>query len=494
MSEHNKHLPKEGKESKQVVGKQLKYGSVATIMGIAVIAIAILFNLFISLADNRFRLQLDMTANRLYSLTDDTKAVLDGLEEEVKVYVLFKQGDEDLKILETIDLFKMRSKRVEILNIDPIRNPGFTTRFDTGGVTLSSGSIIVTNAAENRYRVLYASELYDTSASSTSLTLTGLKVESKLASAIAYVAGTDLPTVYFLQGHQEPSVVTDMYYLRDALQNNSYQAEVLNFNRNVPELTYLDVIVVVSPKTDLTTAEHEQMVAHLEKGGKAIFLFDVINKELPLFNDVLAAYGIQADTNLILENDEKRFKGNNAVLVPSLEVQEITSPVLTKNLTVLMPGMRSFTLSDKSAAGIVTFPLMVSSSNSYAKTDLDSSNTLQQPTDAVGPFDLGACAYKENKTDPKRSTKVVALGNATFISNVDYAQQQGNFELFMQSVYWMQDRTDAVVIRTKALTGVEMLNLTTMSQIVVIFIVIVLAIPLAILVYGGVVWLRRRHL
>ena len=69
--------------------RSLKYGSNSAILIVAVIAIAVLVNLLVGMLD----LKLDLTPNKLFSLSDVTKAELKKLEQDVEIIGLFDEQD-----------------------------------------------------------------------------------------------------------------------------------------------------------------------------------------------------------------------------------------------------------------------------------------------------------------------------------------------------------------------------------------------------------------
>ena len=69
--------------------KKFRHGSVSLSLTIAIIAIVILVNaIFTALAD-KYLWFIDMTAEQIYSLTDDAKEVLDTMNTERKAEVIF---------------------------------------------------------------------------------------------------------------------------------------------------------------------------------------------------------------------------------------------------------------------------------------------------------------------------------------------------------------------------------------------------------------------
>ena len=81
-----------------LTGRRARYGSNALVMSLAFLGILILVN-FLAM---RHHLRWDVTAERQYSLSPQTRKVLAGLTEEVKIISFFASGDprgEDLREL-----------------------------------------------------------------------------------------------------------------------------------------------------------------------------------------------------------------------------------------------------------------------------------------------------------------------------------------------------------------------------------------------------------
>ena len=77
----------------------LKYGSYASIMTAIVVVAVIVINLMVSSFDIKF----DLTENKLYSLSEDTITLVEGLDEEVTITSVYAEGSEITVITEILD-------------------------------------------------------------------------------------------------------------------------------------------------------------------------------------------------------------------------------------------------------------------------------------------------------------------------------------------------------------------------------------------------------
>ena len=65
--------------------KKLKYGTAAMAITIAVIVLVVLINVIIALVSDRVNMNLDLTPNKDFAITDETKDYLASLTENVEI-------------------------------------------------------------------------------------------------------------------------------------------------------------------------------------------------------------------------------------------------------------------------------------------------------------------------------------------------------------------------------------------------------------------------
>ena len=99
-------------------------------------------------------------------------------------------------------------------------------------------------------------------------------------------------------------------------------------------------------------------------------------------------------------------------------------------------------------------------------------------------------AYDKNLNTTRSSVLFVNAGMIT--DSVLSAANFLNASYLTAALNFINDYTDAVIIPDKNFQSTT-LNILTW-QVVVVFWVVVIAIPLAILAIGVIVWARRRHL
>ena len=105
-------------------------------------------------------LHIDMSQKKFYSISDETRTLLEGLDEDVYIYTLYTPANADTRMNELLRNYEACSPHIHVENVDVSVNPGFTLDFDPNQEGISVGSVIVSNEDRSMYRVLTVYELY----------------------------------------------------------------------------------------------------------------------------------------------------------------------------------------------------------------------------------------------------------------------------------------------------------------------------------------------
>ncbi|NLL70195.1 MAG: GldG family protein, partial [Epulopiscium sp.] len=266
--------------------KKFKYGGYATLVTIIFIAILVVINLVVE----QMGIKVDLTRNELYSLSQQTYDILNDLQEDVTIYGLYETGREQTMVTEILERYANRSKKVHIEYKDPILYPQFAMQYDKEGKGVGVGSIIVESG--NKFKVISQYDLvnynynpYDP----TQAQAESLAIEQRVTAAIDYVTSDKNPMIYTLVGHNEDQLP---FIVKEQLERENYTLEELNLLTSDKELGQDDTLFIATPKRDITQEEDEKVRQFLEKGGRAIFLLDFVEEDLPIFEDLLKSYGV----------------------------------------------------------------------------------------------------------------------------------------------------------------------------------------------------------
>ncbi len=467
--------------------KKFRYGGYATLVTAVVIAMLILLNLLV----DQFDLMADLTRNRLFTLSEQTFGVLDGLEYEIDIISLSEPGAENPVAMQIIEQYTARSPKVSFSAIDPVRNPQLVMKYQKDGGTIAQGSIIVENRDMNRFKVISAHELINFRMDRQQQPVAeSLAVEQRLTGGIIYVTTEELPVIYTLTGHGQDPIP---FEIRRQLEVENYRIEEVNLmTTDVPEDAH--ALLVISPKRDLSDTEEQRMRNFLENQGRAIFLMDIMSQGLPRFEALFKSYGVELSRLIVVEGDADMHVGNPLWLVPEMEAHDVMTPLRTADMPmVIVPVSQAIDIMDVRRRTLEIEPLLVTSESAWGKTNLESQTVEKEAGDVEGPFNIGVAVtdnvFIDNQT---RTTKMILVANAGFLGSEVVGQVPGNKNFLLNSLNWIQDREEAISIRPRSL-ATPRLNMNWQQQLMLAGVAIVL-IPFMILGSGLFVWLKRRHL
>ncbi|HEY8393021.1 MAG TPA: GldG family protein [Capillibacterium sp.] len=463
--------------------KRLKHGGYAIILTLLFLGLLIVVNLLAK----EFSFKLDLTRNKLFSLSEQTLRILEGLDREVTIYGLYEDEKEDDWVREVIETYQRKSKKIHYKTIDPLRNPGFVKQYEKEG-NISSGSLIVVSG--DKYKVINSYDLinfqynqygYPAGAES-------LAVERQLTGALLYLTAEKNPVVYTLRGHDEDSL---NYEILKQLRSENFEFQELNLLTadTVPEDA--DLLLVYGPKRDLTGEEAGKIRSFLQKSGRALFLMDLRGEEFPNFQSLFASYGVTLRRAVVVEGDNERHVGNPLWLLPQFKKHEITNSLVSGDLEMLLPVAQVIEETALKKKTVTIEPLLTSTEKAWAKVNLNASTIQREPGDPAGPFNL-AVAVTDRAGDGAKESRVILVGNTSFLSGEIVTQVPGNLNFILNCFNWLDDREENLEIRPKSLYTPRLFISGT--QVVIYTILFVVVIPLICFGSGLVVWLRRRHL
>ena len=476
---------------KKMVGtvskKHIKNGSYSMIMTVVFAAAIVVINMIVGKIPSKYT-QIDVSDSGLYSIGDETKKALKELDKDVTIYQIAQSGYEDENISSRLKRYEDESKHIKVKVKDPVVNPKFVSDYTDEQV--SSNSLIIESG--ERSKVVNYSDMYESSLdyNTYSYQTTGFDGEGQITSAIGYVTSENLPVLYTLEGHGEKSLSAD---LKDSIEKANIDVQELNLltEESVPEDA--DCLMIISPTTDISSAEKDAVLKYLENGGKAMIFSDYADAELKNFDAILENYGVKRAEGLVFEGDAQHYAMQMPYyLVPEVESTEASSEAAASDYLTLAPFAQGIQKLDDVRDTVNIKSILTTSDSAYSKTNMNSSQIEKEEGDVDGPFDIGV-SITESLADGKE-TQLVYYSTANIIdSQINQMVSGGNQQLVMESLKWLADTEESasVSIPSKSLQ-VASLSLTEYDasfwKIWVIGI-----IPGVFLVLGFVIWFKRRR-
>ena len=128
--------------------QRFKYGTVATVFTVVVIAAVILLNVVVSLLTDYYGITFDMTSEKRMTISDETVDIVKNLDREISINVImteeeFRTQTYGNEMAEILKKYEVNGGGNIILNfVDPLRNPTFTQTYEAD-ISLKKGDIIV---------------------------------------------------------------------------------------------------------------------------------------------------------------------------------------------------------------------------------------------------------------------------------------------------------------------------------------------------------------
>lgn len=457
----------------------------ASVSVIIAIVIVVLFNIFITVLAKKVPLSIDMTANKMFEISDKTKEYLESYDMPVDIYVLAGSSERDERINAVLEKYAEANSNIKVTNINTAENPTFGKKYADDGIRLTSNSVIVDSG--KRYKLLSLSELYGINAQTGKYT--SLNAENKITSALKYVSSDKHLKAYIVNGHSELEISGAESKLRD----ENY--EVLQINTLTEDIpSDASLIMIVRPLSDFSKEEISKIDSYLLSGGNVQFYFDVDSRELTnLYGYLKSVWGMSVNDNMVVETDTSHsvvIGGNGVTLVvPNVKETEFTGSILKNKRTLAyFPYSKEIKQEFEYNGDISVMPILTSSSKAYITESNIAENTGNE---IEGEFTVGALA-----TDKKHNSNVYVSGNtmlltrdASILTN-DYGL--ANYDYFMNLINYTLDNDESFTVDEKTLVnnGISI----SMSSAVTVFAAVVVIIPLLMLICGIVIWFRRRNL
>lgn len=466
--------------------KKLKYGGYATLMACVFIAIVIVVNLVIG----ELNLKVDLTTEKLFSLSKETNEVVAGIKNPIKIYYLAESGKGNPIYKEAVMAYEKKSKFVVVKEVDPVLNPGFVESYKKNPEDIiASNSFIVKNEGNQRFRVVTEKELTYYNQYSKK---TNLRVEQAITSAIDYVTKDKLPRVYVLTGHNEEAV--SPVVLED-YKNQNYDVKEINLLKEDLIVAEENVLLVNAPKNDLAKEEVKKVREYLSAGGRAMVFVSFNSSNLKEFNTLWSRYGVQVEQGYLIEQDQAKVVGNNAInIIPDFGQHDITKLLREGSIYPMLPRATALSLTNQKKSQTEVTPLLQTGNQAFLRTNIANVSPSKTADEKAGVYNM-AVAIKETNYDTMNNsnitTKLVVVGTP-YIMEQSALMVPGNRYFLINSMNWLSDQKDVVSIVSKEMSG-DTVQVNGAKALIYsgLFLVV---LPLLVIAYGIFVWLRRRHL
>ena len=444
-------------------------GSVASIIS-AVIFLAICMTIYAFVS--HFDKSWDLTQEGRRDLSDQTKKVLRGLNEEVAITCFFPVSGDSMtdvvrvKTMRFLERCKKFSNLISVEFIDPQKHPERVQAMKLPRLS-AVGTVVIT--CGTRQRGIPLSDV------------TSRLEERDFTNVLINVLRDTQPTICFLTGHNERRI-TEAHpregasLLKAMLERESYKTKEIAIRFADPLIPQdCDVLFINGPKSDLNAAEIGAIHEYLDAGGRMVVLFDpwiVENRgATEQFRPWLEwQYGIVVGDDIIVS----KFKTERQAvtdLVPDFSLMSqygfeldntgdsrgsfSMSHPITRGFDQAMAlyGARSVSLAKKTPEGVVGTEILRTMPDTWAETgivDYYKDHVASPGAEEIqGSVGVGVAVTARTNVDaggPDRDTRIVVVGDTVFASNENLVYA-GHYNFMMNTIAWLCESEDLIAIR-----------------------------------------------
>ncbi len=451
---------------------------------VAGLAVVVLVNY---VAARHLSQRIDLTENRLESLSDQTVAKLSALRQDVRVMGFFRDNDPQRDYYaQMLKKYADVSSYFSFEFVDPDKYPDVAR-----GEAVNPRGISIVVKCEGRREML-----------------SGM-AEKDLTSALIKVTRAGKKTIYFSTWHEERSLEEELRAVKSRLDALNYGVETFRLDQDdIPG--DCAVFVMAGPKTPLLSIEADRLERYLGQGNKLLVMLDPDTVAFGL-EDVLAKYGAIVRPNLLMERKRGLVPYAGGYYMGEEQSSYLSAARYSEHPVIedlAERGMRTgFHLAREVVWAKPNTDINPRGNEFvFAGTDIsfatgDVGKVLMNPRDAVsaegspsGPFCVGVAASADaiDPLTPKDvDTRLVVFGDSDFATDRAIGNERGNLTLIVNALTWLAEDEDLIAIQPRE-AGEKPLSLMQ-GQGVFISLLSVWRYPALVLVAGLLIWWYRRN-
>ncbi len=448
----------------------------------SIIAVSLVTGVFfINLIAGELDFRVDTTRDSLYSLSNQSRDILNQLDEEVNIVHFYIQNDPRYTpTLELLREYRRSSPHINVQLYDINSSPSAADRYNVrfhGTTVIEKGGRRVevygsdeVSVSNGIYQLLHDSEK--------KIYFTGGHGEYDIFSRVSEdhleLEGEEDRPIFI---HQKQG----MLKLKETLELMSFEVDQLFLQREGRVPADADLLVIASPMEPFLPLEIEAIREYMDNGGNLLItLRPFIDGGL---SGILEEFGVIPQNNMVIDFGNHFWNDAMAPAVGSYEEH-----VITQDLALtFFPGIQELRIAETLPDGIR--PLVLFSSTGQSVT-VNSAEEIEQLRSArISPDSFGMMAVVEASRNGTEN-RVAAIGSGSFASN-EYLNHLGNQRLITNTINWLLD--EEVMLDLEPVNyELPVINLTN-RQLRNTFLLSSVLIPGLFTIVGIAVWYRRRR-
>lgn len=464
-------------------GRIFRNGLYSTAILAAAVVLVILINLIVQAIPTTYT-EFDLSEGGLYTLSDTSVQVGEGLTQDVTIYYLCETGSEDAIITRLLDQYAASSSHIHWEQKDPALYPTFASQY---GAEQVSGDSLILDAGTGS-DVLDAVDFYVYDYSDYYNYSVRFDGEQQITSSLYRLTSGEASQAYYTTNHGERPLSDTLV---DALEAQNIQPQELNLlSSTIPE--DCDLLIINCPASDFTGPEGAvdeigMLEEYLAAGGKVLLTTDAYYST-PNLDAVMAEFGLSRVDGLIVEGDANHsLYGYSYYLLPDYAITTESTALdgLDTSAYLLLQMAQGIQITQNDS--VTAEPLLTTSSAAYSKTaGYEMTTTDKEEGDIDGPFNLAVWAQNDTT-----GAQVIWAGCSNMDDDTLYMSVPGNCDFLVGCAASLTGQSSDILIDAKALEA-DQLTIPA-GTATVVGLVFLLAVPAGLLIAGAVVTIRRRR-
>lgn len=371
--------------------------------------------------------EIDCTSDKIYSLSEETKTKISGIDKDIKITLINYSSNENMN-----DIIKKYKALNNNISVETIDNLSSRSDLMTEYSLKSTDTLIIVSSGEKESTIdEYSLYTYDYT--------TGKQIdttEEAITNAIIEVTSDVKPKVYIMMNNHMAYPTSYYSTFMQELKDDANDVETFDLfvTGKVPD--DCSCLVITTLKEDITEAEKDSIIEYINKGGKILLLSgsNTRNVVFTNFQQILDLYGITIEDGVVFEGTDT----NMLYQYPDMIIEN-TQSISNTNMNMTLKGcfvdaapIKVIEDSDKQdELGVSYETLATTSSTAFVRTNLNitSANRTSQDSEA-GTQTIGVLATKE--IDDKTTSKLIVYSNEFFTT--DMPIQIGNYQYTFISI------------------------------------------------------------
>ena len=462
---------------------------------LTLILVAIVFAAYIGINYGVEKLNpedLDLTSDKIYSITEATKTKLNDLDKEVIIQLI--NLSHNTYLIDYCNKYTQLNKNIQIERIDDL-----AARADLmQKYYLESTDNLIIIKSEDRETTLSQYDLYTydyTTDEQIDIT------EEAVTNAIIEVTIEEKPKIYFLTGHNQ---YDNQYFmlLKEKLKSEANEVEDINILTagSIPE--DCKCLIITTLKEDITELEKDKIIEYANSGGKILLLADInfLEIEMPNFKAILDLYGFEISNEIIMEEDTKQMLyGLPEFIISPIEAVINKNIKMNMNVCLIDSGRLDFKDEETlSKLGVTYTPIAKTSDTSFLRTNINISSMRKTDQDKDAANSIVGALITRN-VDNEKTAEMIVYSNAVFATNQQISIGNGygmyanelcnNEDVTINSVSYLTQRTDTITIRKNP----DSVSYTVTEAQHTIIMAIIFTVPVLIIIAGIIVGQIRKR-